>query len=78
MTHMLEDESKTYTAIVNHERQFSFWPVDREPPAGWMRAGAPGTRAEVLAYIDATWTDMRPASLQQAMAESQASAQQTT
>lgn len=63
MTHMLEDEAKTYTAIVNPEEQYSFWPTDREPPAGWKRTGPIGSREEVFAYIEATWTDMRPRSL---------------
>lgn len=52
-----------YTAVVNHEEQYSIWPVDRDVPAGWQRVGAPGTKNEVLAYIKEIWTDMRPLSV---------------
>jgi MbtH protein len=52
-----------YTAVVNHEEQYSIWPVDREVPAGWQRVGTPGSKNDVLAYIKEIWTDMRPLSL---------------
>lgn len=52
-----------YTAVVNHEEQYSIWPIDREVPAGWQRVGTPGSKNEVLAYIKEIWTDMRPLSL---------------
>lgn len=52
-----------YVVVVNDERQYSIWPDDREIPAGWRPEGAAGSRADCLAYIDRTWTDMRPASL---------------
>ena len=52
-----------FTVVVNHEEQYSVWPVDRPVPAGWREAGFTGTRDECLAHVDEVWTDMRPLSL---------------
>jgi len=65
---MSEDSSESVVkAVVNSEEQYSIWPVDRDLPAGWRDAGKRGPKAEVLAWIEVTWTDMRPASLRAAM-----------
>lgn len=65
-----ETEDRTvYRVVVNHEEQYSIWPADREPPAGWRDGGKTGTKEECLAYVDEVWTDMRPLSLRQAMSE---------
>jgi MbtH protein len=64
--HMADEEDRTvYRAVVNHEEQYSIWPVDRELPLGWSDAGFQGPKAEVLAHIEKVWTDMRPLSLRQ-------------
>jgi MbtH protein len=60
-----EQDGTVYTAVINHEEQYSIWPVDRDLPAGWNRSGTPGSRDAVLAYITKVWTDMRPLSLRQ-------------
>lgn len=52
-----------FTVVVNHEEQYSVWPVDKPVPAGWRAAGFTGTRDECLAHVDEVWTDMRPLSL---------------
>ena len=57
------DEEQMYKVIINHEEQYSVWPVERELPAGWKEAGKKGTKEECLAYIEEVWTDMRPLSL---------------
>lgn len=66
---MLEafDDSRTYRAVVNHEEQYSIWPVERDLPAGWRDAGKNGTKAECLDYIAEVWTDMRPLSVRKQM-----------
>jgi uncharacterized protein YbdZ (MbtH family) len=56
-----------YKVVVNHEEQYSIWPLQRENPAGWRDAGKSGSKQECLAYIDEVWTDMRPLSLRKAM-----------
>jgi MbtH protein len=52
-----------FRVVLNHEEQYSVWPHGRDLPAGWRDAGFGGDKAECLAYIARTWTDMRPASL---------------
>ena len=62
----IEDRT-IYKVVINHEEQYSIWPVDRENPLGWRDAGKSGTKAECLAYIGEVWTDMRPLSLRKRM-----------
>jgi MbtH protein len=65
-----EKEGTTiYKVVLNHEEQYSIWPVDRENPLGWRDTDKSGTKAECLAYIKEVWTDMRPLSLRKKMAE---------
>lgn len=59
----------THKVVVNHEEQYSIWPVHRDNPLGWRDAGKTGTKAECLAYIEDVWTDMRPLRLRKQMAE---------
>lgn len=61
------EDTTTYRVVVNHEEQYSIWPVDREIPVGWRDAGKSGPKAECLAYIKEVWTDMRPLSLRKQM-----------
>nr|WP_315591464.1 MbtH family protein [uncultured Cupriavidus sp.] len=57
-----------FHVVRNHEGQYSIWPDFKTIPAGWESAGQQGTREECLGYIERVWTDMRPLSLQQALA----------
>jgi MbtH protein len=63
------DDTTMYKVVVNHEDQYSIWPADRENARGWNDAGKTGTKEECLAYIKEVWTDMRPLSLRNQMAE---------
>lgn len=60
-------ETRQHSVVVNDEEQYSIWPAGRDLPAGWRLDGFTGTEEECLAYIDETWTDMRPASLRRWM-----------
>ena len=60
-------DNTIYKVVINHEDQYSIWPVERENPFGWREAGKSGTKAECLAYIKEVWTDMRPLSLRKQM-----------
>lgn len=62
-----DDETARVQVVMNHEDQYSIWPVDRELPPGWRAEGTVGTRSECLAHIDRVWTDMRPLSLRRMM-----------
>ena len=65
------DEADTviYVVVVNHEKQYSIWPADREKPLGWRDTGKSGAKAECLAYFGEVWTDMRPLSLRKQMGD---------
>jgi MbtH protein len=67
MTGDEREDDTIYEVVVNHEEQYSIWPADLEPVAGWRNVGQRGTEAECLAYIDEVWTDMRPLSLRRQM-----------
>ncbi len=64
-----DDETTRYHVVMNHEEQYSLWPVGREMPLGWKAVGKEGIKKECLAYIKEVWTDMRPLSLRQKMEE---------
>ena len=56
-----------YRVVLNHEEQYSIWPVNREIPSGWNDEGKSGTKQECLEHIENVWTDMRPLSLRKKM-----------
>ncbi len=62
-----EEDKAIYRVVVNHQEQYSIWPIDRELPLGWKLAGKTGTKKECLDYIGAVWTDMRPLTLRKQM-----------
>ncbi len=55
-----DDDDRVYRVVRNDEEQYSIWPADRTPPAGWHDQNLRGTKAECLAQIDRLWTDLRP------------------
>jgi MbtH protein len=63
----VDEDTRTYSAVVNEEEQYSIWLADRPLPAGWNEVGRTGSKSECLDYIGELWTDMRPKSLRQAM-----------
>jgi len=62
-----DEKEDLYEVVVNHEEQYSMWPVGKEIPAGWKTAGKRGNRRECGDYIESVWTDMRPLSLRERM-----------
>jgi len=63
------EDGVEYAVVVNHEEQYSIWPADRENPPGWRSEGKRGSKQECLGHIKTVWTDMRPLSLRQHMAQ---------
>ncbi|MET0475793.1 MAG: MbtH family protein [Mycobacterium sp.] len=66
-----DDESAKFYVLVNSEEQHSLWPTFKTVPGGWTVAfGDDGqaSRQECLDYVERSWTDMRPKSLQLRMA----------
>jgi MbtH protein len=66
---MSDTTTDGYRVVVNLEEQYSIWPEGRALPAGWRDEGTAGSRESCLAHIDEVWTDMRPLSLRQRMAQ---------
>lgn len=48
--------------LINEEEQYSLWPLSKEIPAGWKKAGFEGTKEACKAFVDAHWQNMRPKS----------------
>ena len=57
------EDQTAYKVVVNHEEQYSIWPIDSENAPGWSDAGTSGSKEECLTYIKQVWTDMRPLSV---------------
>jgi MbtH protein len=61
------EDLSTYKVVLNHEEQYSIWPIERANPNGWRDEGKTGTKDVCLAHIEEVWTDMRPLSVRKAM-----------
>ena len=64
-----DDEDGTFYVLTNHQEQHSLWPTSVEVPAGWQVVFGEDTRAACLSYVENNWTDMRPKTLRDAMAD---------
>jgi MbtH protein len=62
-----EQAQQQYDVVINHEEQYSIWPVGKEIPNGWRAVGKSGDKASCLSHIAEVWTDMRPLSLRKQM-----------
>lgn len=63
MSNPFEDDNAAYLVLANDENQHSLWPVWIDVPAGWTTVHGEAPRQECLDWIEANWTDIRPASL---------------
>lgn len=68
MANPFDDENARFIVLVNAENQHSLWPESFTVPDGWMKTFGPESRASCTAYVDATWTDLRPISVVNAIA----------
>jgi MbtH protein len=68
MANPFDDENARFVVLVNQENQHSLWPETFAVPGGWMKAFGPESRAGCIAYVDASWIDLRPASVAAALA----------
>ncbi|MFE5855440.1 MULTISPECIES: MbtH family protein [unclassified Streptomyces] len=68
-TNPFDDDNGRFHVLVNEEDQHSLWPTFAAVPDGWRIVLNDDTRAACLEYVEENWTDMRPRSLQRAMAE---------
>jgi MbtH protein len=74
MTNPFDDDKAKFLVLVNEERQHSLWPVFADVPDGWTIVYGEEDRENCLAYIEESWTDMRPKSLADAMAADETAA----
>lgn len=58
-----DDETATFIVLVNDEGQHSLWPEFAGVPRGWSTVFGPASHEDCLAYVERSWTDMRPRSL---------------
>ncbi|MFI9782964.1 MbtH family protein [Kitasatospora sp. NPDC051984] len=63
MTNPFDDPDGRFQVLTNDEGQHSLWPVFAEVPAGWTVTLPATGRDDCLAWIEANWTDLRPAGL---------------
>lgn len=70
MTNPFENNNAPYFVLRNAEGQHSLWPASVDVPEGWDTAFGEAYRQECLDYVESSWTDMRPKSLADAMADS--------
>jgi len=59
----MDEDTKKYRVLVNHEEQYSLWDAERAIPVGWSAVGPTGTREECLTFVESVWVDMRPLSV---------------
>ncbi|WP_406160421.1 MbtH family NRPS accessory protein [Streptomyces sp. NBC_00882] len=64
-----DSRSVLYQVVINGAEQYSIWPVGTTVPAGWRSDGPARSEEDCLAYIERVWTDMRPLSLRERVAE---------
>lgn len=60
-------DGELFVVLANSEGQRSIWPAAKPVPEGWTRVGESGSRAACAEFVEATWLDMRPKSLRDAM-----------
>lgn len=65
MTNPFDDEIGAFCVLVNHEEQYSLWPIQCAIPGGWSEEFGPDKRTACMDYIETHWTDMRPKSLRE-------------
>jgi len=64
-----DDDSGRFLVLVNDEEQHSLWPTFAEVPAGWRVTFGAADRAACLDYVEQHWTDIRPKSLRERLAQ---------
>lgn len=70
-----DDDEGSFYVLVNDEQQHSLWPAFADVPAGWQVVHGEANRGPCLEYIEQNWTDIRPKSLRERLAEAQAAGQ---
>ena len=64
-----DDENASFLVLINDEEQHSLWPTFADVPAGWRVVFGEADRASCLDYIEQNWSDIRPRSLRERLAD---------
>ncbi|MGV0715192.1 MbtH family protein [Mycolicibacterium sp. XJ662] len=64
-----DDDKGTFLVLVNDEEQHSLWPSFADVPAGWRVVYGEADRPSCLEYIEQNWSDIRPKSLRERLAQ---------
>ena len=64
----MKQPTALFNIVINTEEQFSIWPSYKPVPTGWKKTGFENSKENCLEDINNVWTDMRPASLKNALA----------
>lgn len=64
-----DDDNGSFYVLINDEEQHSLWPSFADVPAGWQVVFGEASRAECLEFIEQNWTDIRPKSLRERLAQ---------
>ncbi|RSN20159.1 MbtH family protein [Streptomyces sp. WAC 05977] len=67
MENPFDDEKAIFRVLVNRQGQHSLWPEFLTEPDGWEVVHGPAARSDCFAYVEKTWTDLRPAGLRAEM-----------
>lgn len=65
----IDSPNTEFTVVINPQEQYSIWPTYHPIPQGWKEVGVIGDKETCLTHIREVWTDMRPKSLRDALAE---------
>lgn len=68
-TNPFDNEDGAFYVLANDEEQHSLWPIFATVPQGWQIVYGAAPRQSCLDYVEEHWTDMRPKTLQDAMAK---------
>lgn len=64
-----DDDTGSFLVLINDEEQHSLWPSFADVPAGWRVVYGEADRAACLEFIEQNWTDIRPKSLRERLAQ---------
>lgn len=64
-----DDEQGRFYVLINDEEQHSLWPAFAAVPEGWRIVFGEAARSDCLEYVEEHWTDLRPRTLREAMAD---------
>lgn len=58
----IELDTTVYKVVMSELGQYSIWPAYKQSAPGWSETGKQGNKTDCLEYIRNAWTDMRPKS----------------